>query len=170
MPYPCILPSEVTHLWKRKVLLEAGVCLSLEAESIGQCCSACSSPGRVIPVQAVICDGEKPFSSQGPVSARWWKINSWEQWLPTASQLRLESRTSHSASIQCHPWFVGVILSQVWSLQPWEVLTPWCSGVWVIEYWSSLSASFSIWWIIQAISKLNHSYPAMMFFILLFRL
>jgi len=50
-------------------------------------------------MQVVICDREKPSPDQGLVSARWWKIYSQEKWLPTASQLRLESRTSVPSSV-----------------------------------------------------------------------
>lgn len=145
-------------------------CLSLESESIGWCCSACSSWSWVIPVRAVICDREKPFSSWGPGSARWWKINSHKQWWPTASQLRLEWRTGvPPPSSVTHGSWVSDTLPGV----ELTALGGTCTlllEVWVIEYWSSLNALFSIWGIIQAVSELHHSYPAMMFFVLLFRL
>lgn len=76
MLYPYFLPSEVTCLWERKVLLKPNAQHSWDAESLGQHCFAPHSSHWVILVQMFIrtgrcnypvrhqswCDGGKPMA------------------------------------------------------------------------------------------------------------
>ena len=153
---------------KGKSALGGRGCLSLEAESIGQFFLLVA-----LQVEWYLCKWWF-VTGRSHLPIRDWSLQGGGKSTAKRSGCLLPPSWGWSQGQVFHPVSPMVcerlMLSQVWSLQPWEVLTPWCWGVWVTEYWSSLSASFSIWWIIQAVSKLNHSYPTMMFFILLFRL